>query len=70
MTTDRQLRITGLAPLNTQHVPAASRTGLYADYRGLALDGLPAAQGEGLPADIARAVKNAGTLVYVRLKGG
>ncbi|MGB0219769.1 MAG: hypothetical protein ACPGJF_10590 [Sinimarinibacterium flocculans] len=70
MTTDRQLRITGLAPLNTKHVPAAARTGLYADYSGLALDGLPAAQGEGLPADIARAVKNAGTLVYVRLKGG
>ncbi|MFC4249931.1 hypothetical protein [Sinimarinibacterium flocculans] len=70
MTTDRQLRITGIAPLNTKHVPAAARADLYAAYAGVALDALPAAQGDGLPADIARAVKNAGTLVYVRLKGG
>jgi hypothetical protein len=69
MTTDRQLNITHIAPLNTNHVPAAARSDLYAAYTGVALDQLPPAQGEGLAADIARAVKNAGTLVYVRLKG-
>ncbi|MES0875213.1 hypothetical protein [Sinimarinibacterium thermocellulolyticum] len=69
MTTDRQLRITGVVPLNTNQVPAAARAELYRGYTGVALDALPAAQGEGLAADIARAVKNAGTLVYVRLKG-
>jgi hypothetical protein len=70
LTTDRQLRITALSPLNTNHVPAAARAELYAGYTGVALDQLPPAQGDGLAADIARAVKNAGTLVYVRLKGG
>lgn len=70
MTTDRQLNITNIVPLNSKHVPAAARRDLYAAYTGVALDQLPPAQGEGLAADIARAVKNAGTLVYVRLKGG
>ncbi len=69
MTTDRQLRITTVAPLNTNHVPAAARADLYRPYAGIALDALPASKGTGLEADIARAVKNAGTLVYVRLKG-
>jgi hypothetical protein len=69
MSTDRQLRITAVAPLNTNHVPAAAHSELYQGYAGLALDQLPKPEGAGLAADIARAVKNAGTLVYVRLKG-
>lgn len=68
LATDRQLQITQLQPLNTHQVPDAARSKAYAAYKGLALDKLPAAQGSGLDAAIAAAVKKAGTLIYVRLK--
>lgn len=68
LATDRQLNITSVAPLNTNHVPEAARSKVYAGFKGLALDKLPAASGTGVDAAITEAVKKAGTLIYVRLK--
>jgi hypothetical protein len=69
LATDRQLNVTLVRPLPAAGVPAAARGAAYERFKGLPLDRLPAGEGEGLDADIARAVKKAGTLVYVRLKG-
>ena len=41
---------------------------VYDTYKGLSLDQLPAAKGDGVDAAIMAAVKKAGTMVYVRLK--
>lgn len=68
MTTDRQLNITSVQPLNTRQVKEAANAGLYASYKGMALDKLPGAEGKDLKAAIGQAVKKAGTLVFVRLK--
>lgn len=68
MATDRQLNVTAVKPMNTTHVPEASSRKVYASFKGLALDKLPAASGGSLDAAITAAVKKAGTLVYVRLK--
>lgn len=68
LATDRQLKVTQVAPLHTTHVPAAEKSAVYARFKGVALDPLPAAQGQGLDAAITAAVKKAGTLVFVRLK--
>ncbi len=68
MTTDRQLSVTSVQPMNTLHVPEAAKSAVYASFKGKALNQLPAAQGNTLEATITGAVKKAGTLVYVRLK--
>ncbi|HKY89748.1 MAG TPA: hypothetical protein VJM11_01860 [Nevskiaceae bacterium] len=68
LATDRQLKVTAVAPLNTAHVPEAKNSAVYATFKGLSLDQLPAAKGDGLDAAITAAVKKAGTLVFVRLK--
>lgn len=68
LVTDRQLKVTRVEPLNTAQVPAAARRKIYGRYVGLALDALPAASAAGLDGAIERAIKNAGTLIYVRLK--
>ena len=68
LATDRMLTVTSVAPLNTNHVPAAAKSAVYASFKGVAVDKLPAAQGDSLDAAITRAVKKAGTLLYVRLK--
>ena len=68
LATDRQLKVTAVQPLNTAHVPAAAKSGVYAGFKGVAVDQLPAASGSGLDAAITTAVKKAGTLLYVRLK--
>ncbi|MGQ0701284.1 MAG: hypothetical protein ACT4PZ_23940 [Panacagrimonas sp.] len=68
MATDRQLKVTVVQPLNTAHVPEALRSAVYANFKGLSLDQLPVAKGEGVDAAITAAVKKAGTLVFVRLK--
>lgn len=69
LTTDRKLTITKVAPMSTQKVEAASSPKLYTRFEGLALDKLPTATGGSLEDAITRAVKKAGTLVFVRLKG-
>ena len=68
LATDRQLKVTVVQPLNTTHVPAAAKSAVYASFKGLAVDQLPAAGGQGVDAAITAAVKKAGTLLYVRLK--
>ena len=69
LVTDRKLVVTSVSALNTNHVPAAAKREVYASFAGKSLDQLPAASGDDLDAAITRAVKKAGTLVYVRLKG-
>jgi len=68
LATDRQLNVTLVRPLNARRVPAAEASTVYAGFKGIAADKLPAAQGDSLDAAITRAVKKAGTLLYVRLK--
>jgi hypothetical protein len=68
MATDRQLSVTLVEPLNARRVPAAESSKVYATFKGVAVDKLPAGQGDSLDAAITRAVKKAGTLLYVRLK--
>ncbi len=68
LATDRQLNVTRVLPMNTVHVPEAENSAVYASFKGMSLDKLPAANGEGIDAAITAAVKKAGTLVYVRLK--
>ncbi|HUS25387.1 MAG TPA: hypothetical protein VM369_10605 [Candidatus Binatia bacterium] len=69
MATDRQLKVTRVEPMNVHGVPAAKSSKVYAAFAGKGLDQLPAASGTGLDAAITAAVKKAGTLVFVRLKG-
>lgn len=69
LTTDRNLKITKVAPINTHKVEAAAAPKLYTRFEGMMLDQLPASAGTSLDDAITRAVKKAGTLVYVRLKG-
>lgn len=68
LTTDRQLVVTGVSVLNGRQLPEAENHPVYARFKGLALDQLPVAEGSDLAAALTRAVKNAGTLIYVRLK--
>lgn len=68
LATDRMLNVIAVQPLNTNHVPEAAKSAVYASFKGIAVDKLPAAQGDTLDAAITRAVKKAGTLLYVRLK--
>jgi hypothetical protein len=68
LATDRQLNVTLVQPLHASKVPEAGKTAIYASFKGIAVDKLPPAQGDGLDAAITRAVKKAGTLLYVRLK--
>lgn len=68
LATDRQLNVTHVSAMNTQHVPEAAKSRAYASFKGIALDKLPAAKGNDLDAAITDAVKKAGTLMYVRLK--
>ena len=68
LSTDRQLKVQRVLPLNSQQLPGVGKSKVYERFRGLSLDQLPAASGNDLDAAITRAVKKAGTLVYVRLK--
>ncbi len=68
LATDRKLQITTVQALNTSHVPEAANHQIYAAFEGLSLDQLPDASGDDVGAAISKAVKKAGTLVYVRLK--
>lgn len=68
MATDRKLRVTTVKPLNIRLVPEAEEAD-YARFEGQRADELPAAEGDGINAAVARAVRKAGTLLWVRLKG-
>lgn len=68
MVTDRQLTVTKVEPLNTNHLPAVAKSKVYERFKGIGVDRLPVASGNDLDAAITDAVKKAGTLLYVRLK--
>jgi hypothetical protein len=69
LSTDRQLNITQVKPLNTRLVPEAANSKAYESFKGVALDKLPVAAGSDLNAAIGSATRKAATLVFVRLKG-
>ena len=68
LATDRQLKVIAVKAMNTQRMPAAAKSTVYASFTGVAVDKLPAAKGNDLDAAITAAVKKAGTLLFVRLK--
>ena len=68
LATDRKLVVTTVESLNTAHVAEAKEHPAFAGFKGVSLDQLPTAKGDDLTAAITRAVKKAGTLIYVRLK--
>ena len=68
LTTDRTLAVTSVKPLPAAQVPEAQKSQVYASFKGVPVDQLPAGQGDSLDAAITKAVKKAGTLLYVRLK--
>lgn len=68
LTTDRALAVTSVKPLPAVQVPEAQRSPVYESFKGVPVDQLPAGEGDSLDAAITRAVKKAGTLLYVRLK--
>lgn len=67
--TDRRLVITTVQPLNTRLVPEARDPVLYERFVGLPANAVPPVDGEGIQAAIAEAVRRAGALLWVRLKG-
>ena len=69
MTTDKTLKITQVSAMNAKALPAAKDSKIYATFTGLAAQSVPANAGNSLDDAITRAVKNAGVMLYVRLKG-
>lgn len=69
MTTDRGLKITGVSVLHADKLPAAKQSKVYAGLTGQQAQSIAAPKGQDLDAAILSAVKNAGVLLYVRLKG-
>jgi hypothetical protein len=69
MTTDRQLNITKVMPLNTDQAPSGIRPELFQSFVGTPLQSVTTPNSEPLEASIGLAVKKASTLVYIRLKG-
>lgn len=69
MATDRQLNISQVKPLNSQKLPFELGGELFQHFAGQALNKLPQSEGADLQSAIDKAVKRAGTLVYIRLKG-
>ena len=69
MTTDKTLKITHVSAMNAKALPAAKDSKIYSTFTGLAAQSVPASAGNTLDDAIARAVKNAGVMLYVRLKG-
>ncbi len=69
MTTDKQLKITQVTVMNAKNVPSAKTSKVYSRFVGVAAQTVPAATGTDIDTAITQAVKNAGVLLYVRLKG-
>lgn len=69
MATDRQLKVSKVQVLHADAVPAAKASKVYPSFTGRMVSQLPAATGKDLDSAITTAVKQAGALLYVRLKG-
>ncbi len=69
MTTDKQLNISKVQVMNAKNVPTAKTSKVYDRLVGIAVQSVPAATGTNIDTAITQAVKNAGALLYLRLKG-
>ena len=69
MATDKQLKISQIKVMNAKDVAAAKNSAVYSKLVGLAAQSVPAPTTKDLDGAINQAVKNAGVLLYVRLKG-
>ena len=69
LTTDKQLKIKQVQVLDARDVPAAKSSKVYSSFVGQPAQSLPEKTGTSLEETIHTAVKNAGVLLYVRLKG-
>ncbi|MFT7371933.1 MAG: hypothetical protein ACI9T9_000612 [Oleiphilaceae bacterium] len=69
MTTDRELNISTVTPLNDDQLPSAINPELLEAFIGSPLQSVPLQEGKTLEAGIGLAVKRAGVLIYIRLKG-
>lgn len=69
MATDRQLKITQVMVQHADAVPEAKASKVFARFRGMSVNQVPAATGKDIDSAITQAVKQAGVLLYVRLKG-
>lgn len=69
MATDRQLNISQIQRLDSQKLPFELGADLFEGFNGKALQSIPHSEGESLLSVISEAVKRAGALVYIRLKG-
>lgn len=69
MATDKQLKISQVNVLNAKDVPAAKSSPVYGKLVGVAAQSVAVPTTKDLDAAITQAVKNAGVLLYVRLKG-
>lgn len=69
MTTDRDLNISKVTPLDTEHSPEKIQPSILEAFIGTPLHAINIQQSNALASDISLAVKKAGVLVYIRLKG-
>ena len=69
MATDRQLNISNVSPLNNEQLPKGLSSDLFKSFIGKPLQSIEALKDESLASKISLAVKRAGILVYIRLKG-
>lgn len=69
MTTDRQLNISQIKHLDSKKLPFELGGELFEGFNGKALQSIPHSEGASLTSAISEAVKRAGALVYMRLKG-
>lgn len=69
MSTDRQLNINEIQVLNAQKNPDVNNSEVLSELRGLPVHLVPQLETTNLDASITLAVKRAGALIYLRLKG-
>jgi hypothetical protein len=68
-TTDRKLNVSHISALNSNSVPAELTDEMLQQYIGMPLQSINLLEGDDLQSSITLAVKRAGILVYMRLKG-
>lgn len=69
MTTDRTLKITSVTVLHADKLPNLRDNPVLNSFKGLQAQSVTATEGGSLEAVVSQAVKKAGVLLYVRLKG-
>lgn len=69
ITTDRELNISKVMPLNADQLPVKVNPQLFQSFIGTPLQAVKSDNGNSIEASIRLAVKKASTLIYIRLKG-